>query len=68
MGVDKEELSSRCTKIFKSHSLKNGVTNLTFKAELLSHCSLTAVCDIQFSSYASLLFSNVKNTISNVAT
>jgi hypothetical protein len=35
MGVDKEELSSMCTKTFKSHFLKSGVTSLsTFKAEL----------------------------------
>ena len=69
MGVDKEELSSRFTKIFKGHFLKWGVKGLaTFKAELLSHCSSTAVYDIPFSSSVSLLLSNVKNIISNVAT
>ena len=32
MGVDKEELSSRCTKTFKDHFLKSGVSGLsTFK-------------------------------------
>jgi hypothetical protein len=50
MGVDKEELSRRCTKIFKGHFLKSGVKSLTFKAELLSHCFSTAAYDIPFSS------------------
>ena len=61
MGVDKEELSSRCTKTFTGHFLKSGVTNLsTFKAELPSHCSSTAVYDIPFASAEYLLLCNVK--------
>ena len=37
MGVDKEEHSCRCTKIFKGHFLKSEVTSLsTFKAEFIS--------------------------------
>ena len=55
MGVDKEELSSRCTKTFKGHFLKSwvifsNVSLSTFKAKLLSHCSSTVVYDIPISS------------------
>ena len=64
MGVDKEELSCRCTKTFKGHFLKSQVISLsTFKAELPSHCSLTVVYDIPLCSSESLLLSNVKNKI-----
>ena len=49
MGVDKGELSSRCTKTFKGHFLKSEFTSLsTFKAQLLSHCSSAEVYDIPF--------------------
>ena len=61
MGVDKEEMSSRYTKTFKGHFIKSEVTSLsTFKAELLSHCSSTAVYDIPCSRFEFLLLSNVK--------
>ena len=66
MGVDKDQLCSRCTKTFKGHFLKSQVTNSSiFKAELLSLCSSTVVYDIQFSSSVST-FSNVKNNAENV--
>lgn len=45
-GVDKEELSSMCTKTFKGNFLRSDFTSLsTFKADLLSHCSSTTVYD-----------------------
>ena len=53
MRLDKEELSSSF--------LKSEVISLSpFKAELLSHCSSTAVYDIPLSSSVSLLLSYVK--------
>jgi hypothetical protein len=69
MGVDKEGLSNSSTKTLKGHFLKSEFTSLsTFKAKLLSHFSSIVVYDIPFCRSESLLLSNVKNTISNVAT
>ena len=45
-GINKEKLSSRCTKTFDGHFLQSEVKSLsTIKAELLSHCSLIVVYD-----------------------
>jgi hypothetical protein len=58
-GVDKEKLSSRCTKTFKGHFLQSVVKSLSnIKAELLCHCYLTVVYDNFLA--LSLLLSYVK--------